>query len=66
MHIIFGVIGQIDVEHHRHIFDVQAARCDIGTDQQINLTGLKGSECLEALVLALVTVHGSRAQAITL
>ena len=37
MDIIFAVVGEIVVEHHFNIIDVNAASCDIGRDQELKV-----------------------------
>ena len=66
VHIVFCVERYVEVEHGRHILDVQATRCHIGTHQQIHFTGLEGFQSLQALVLALVAVQGRGTQSVAL
>ena len=66
MHIVFGIERNVDVEHGRHIFDVQATGRHIGADQQIHIAPLKGVQRLQTLVLALVAVQRRCAKAIAL
>ena len=66
MHIVFGVVGHIEVEHGRHVFDVQTARGHVGTDQQIDFAFFEGFQSFQALVLALVAVQRSGFEAFAL
>ncbi len=66
VHIVFGIEGHIEVEHRRHILDVQATRGHVGADQQVHFAALEGFERLEALVLAFVAVQRGGLEAFAL
>ena len=66
VHIVFGVEGDVEVEHRGHILDVQTARSHIGTHQQVNFALLEGFQRLEAFVLTLVAVQRCRLETFVL
>ena len=66
MHIVFGVEGHVEVEHGRHVLDIQTTRGHIGTHQQIHFALLEGFQRFQALVLTLITVQGSSLEAFAL
>jgi hypothetical protein len=51
MHVVRGVLWQVEVEHVADIRDVQSARCDIRSDQHGEIAIVKVAEELQALVL---------------
>ena len=66
MHVIFGVEGNVEIEHGRHILDVEATGGHVGAHQQIDLTLLEGIQCLQPLVLALVAMQRGGLEAFAL
>ena len=66
VHIVFGVERHVEVEHRRHVLDVQAARGHIGTHQQIDLALFEGIKGFESFILALVTMQGRGVEALAL
>ena len=66
VHIVFGVEGDVKVEHRWHVFDVQAACGHIGTDEQIDFAFFEAFEGFQAFVLALVAVQGAGAKTVAL
>ena len=57
MHIIFGVEGNVEIEHGRHVFDVQPAGGHVSANQQIDFAFFEGVQRFEAFVLALVAMQ---------
>ena len=41
VYVVFGVERHVEVEHRRHVLDVQPSRCHVGADQQIDLALLE-------------------------
>ena len=51
VNVILTVLGQVVVDDAFHIRDVQAARCNIGTDQYLQFAALKTHQHAEAFFL---------------
>jgi len=66
VHVVFGVEGHVEVEHRRHILDVEAARGHVGAHQQVDFALLEGFQGFQALVLALVAVQRGGLEAFAL
>ena len=66
MHVVFGIERHIEVEHGRHILDVQPARRHVGTHQQIDFAFFEGVERLQTFILALVAMQCGGFQAFPL
>ena len=58
VNILFGYVGQFEVEHVADAGDVDAARRDVGCDQNLDLPVTEGLQRCGALALRLVTVNG--------
>ena len=58
-----GVVGDGVVDHVRDVVDVDAARGDIGRDQDVLLAGLERGHGALALLLVEVAVHGGGVEA---
>ena len=57
MHVVFGHMRQIVVDHMRQFFNIQTARGEVGSHQHAHHAGLEIGECLSACALALVAVN---------
>ncbi len=66
MDVVLGVERHVEVEHRRQVDDVEAARGDVGGDQDVDGAALERLERLQPLVLRLVAVQGVGSQAIAL
>ena len=66
MHIVFGIERNVEVENGWHVFDVQAARCHVGTDQQIDRAAFEGFQGFQAFVLGFIAVQCGRVEAFAL
>src|SRR5947209_9074957 len=58
MHVIFRVDRHIEIIDVRHVRDIEAARCHIGTDEKIDVAGLERFERRPARALIHVAVQG--------
>ena len=56
MHVILGRMRQLVVDHAGHFLDVEAARGDVGGDQQFDFTALELVESGQPLALRLVAM----------
>ena len=57
MYIVLGVVGDVIVDHHADVVDIDTARHDVGGDEQIDIARLKVLHDLFALLLRQVRVH---------
>lgn len=57
MDIGLGVSRRLHLNHKVHVGNVEATRCDVGSDKHIELAFLESLEGNLALVLADVTMH---------
>ena len=64
--VVLGVVRHVEVEDRRQVDDVEAARGDVGRDQDVDLALLERLERLQPLVLRLVAVQRVGAQAVAL
>jgi hypothetical protein len=51
MHVVRGILRQVEVEHVANIRDVQSTGCDISRNQHGEVAIVKVTEELQALVL---------------
>jgi hypothetical protein len=51
MHVIRGVLRQVEVEDVTDIWDVQSTRCDVGSNQHGEIAVVKVAKELQSLVL---------------
>ena len=58
VHIVFSLLRHVVVDDVRDAVDVQTALRDISCDQHADASVTKAFECLDALRLRLVGVHG--------
>jgi hypothetical protein len=54
--IIFGMTGEVVIDHVGDAFHIDSARGDVGRDEDANTAGFKILECAEPLVLGAVGV----------
>ena len=66
VHVVLGVERHVEVEDRRQVGDVEAARRDVGGDQQVDLAALERVQRLQALVLRLVAMQRGGLQAVAL
>ena len=66
MHIVFGVVGDVKVEHRGHVFDVQAPGGHVGANQQVHVAAFERIQRFEPLVLAFIAVQSRGVEAIAL
>src|SRR5690606_32107047 len=64
VHIVFGDVGQFEVDHLRQLVDVQTARGNVGRDQHRQAAVLEVAERARARRLALVAVNRGRRNAV--
>jgi len=60
VHVVVDVVGQVEVDDVRDVWDVEAARCHIGRDQDRGAAGTERAQRLLTLLLRAVTVNGGR------
>ena len=58
VHIVFAHIGDLVVHHVRQVFNVDAARSNVGGDQSADVAALEARQRLGACGLALVAMQG--------
>ncbi|MNO99419.1 hypothetical protein D3C76_911880 [compost metagenome] len=63
MHVVLGDDGQVEVDHQRHLLDIQAAGGDVGGDEEVHLAGLEPLQRAQACRLRLVAVDRVGGQA---
>src|SRR6202042_2063354 len=63
MDVGLGYFRKLEIDDMRHAVDVDAARGDVGRDQNARLAGAEGAEGPLALALAFVAVNGGRVDA---
>src|SRR5690606_18528137 len=59
VHVVFRHVGQVMVDDHRQLVDVDAARGNVSGDQYLDAVVLEVGQGTGALRLALVAVDGS-------
>jgi len=65
MDVIFRHAGKLEIHDVGQVFDIKAARGDIGRHQHANLSRLEVGKRLKALRLALVAMDGGGMNAVT-
>ena len=58
VNVDFGFVGQIEVEHVRHVVHVDATAGDVGGDENEDVAVTKRFECPSSCGLALVSMDG--------
>ena len=58
MHVVFGIVRQVEIEHVAHVGNVQAARGDVGGDQHGDVAVVEIAHHLQALGLRHVAGQG--------
>ena len=62
--VVLGDVRQLVVDDVGQVLDVEAARGDVGRDEDLHLAALKSSSASDALALALVAVDRGGADAV--
>jgi hypothetical protein len=55
--IIFGMTGEVVIDHVGDAFHIDSARGDVGRDEDANTSGLEILECAETLILRTIGVE---------
>ncbi|MNT29349.1 hypothetical protein D3C72_1650840 [compost metagenome] len=66
MHIVFGTVRHVEVDHARHVGNIQPARGHVGGDQRVDGAALEAIQRLHALGLGLVAVDRGGVDALAL
>ena len=66
VHVVFGILRQVVVDDVLHVGNVQAARCDVGTNQHGQRAGLEVHEHAQAFLLRNVARDRLRVNAVRL
>ena len=58
MHVRFSIVRHVEVHHHANAVHVDAARCDVGGDEDVRGAVAEGRQRARAVALRLVAVNG--------